>query len=143
MLKIKVTEKSGASIEYQGDESLIAKLSEMGHGKPERVVLHKDELGAEPYDDADVLEELQVEIKASPVAPPVIQKQVKLRSEYTVEVEDVSAQHSLAECYRNRKAEYPTAEDFLNAYFDGGPTALEALHEIRLLVKAKYPKPGI
>ena len=113
MLKIKVTEKSGASIEYQGDESLIAKLSEMGHGLPERPEL--DETG-------------------NPTG-------VILPAEYTIEIEDITAEHELAECIKKRKAEYPSAEEFLNAFFDGGDEAVAELQAKRLAIKAKYPKP--
>ena len=74
-------------------------------GKPERWVLHKDEPMAEAYDDADVLEERTDEIEpaveavlddqgveVSPAVPAVVQKWVKLKSEYTVEIEDITAQ---------------------------------------------------
>lgn len=74
-------------------------------GKPERWVLHKDELGAEAYDEADVLEEVIEEIhpaveavlddqgvEVSPAVPAVTQKKVKLKAEYTVEIEDITAQ---------------------------------------------------
>lgn len=87
MKKIKVTEKSGASIEYRGDESLLQRLTELGHGLPERWVLHKDEPMAQAYDDADVLEE---EMRDG--SEGVSQKWVKLKAEYTVEVTDISAQ---------------------------------------------------
>ncbi len=106
MLKIKVTEKSGASVTYSGELSLVDRLSELGHGLPERWVLHKDELMAEAsYDDADVLEEEMREltpaveaildeqgVEVSPAVPAVMQKYVKLKSEYTVEIEDITAQ---------------------------------------------------
>ena len=123
-------------------------------GKPERTVLHKDEQGAEPYDDADVLEEILVElqpaidvvlddqgVEVSPAVPAVIQKQVKLKAEYTVEIEDITAQYELEQCIAKRKAEYPSAEEFLNAYFDGGDEAVAELQAKRLAIKAKYPKP--
>lgn len=69
-------------------------------GKPERWVLHKDELGAEAYDEADVLEEKTEEVTHSVVAgegaePSSLvksQKWVKLKAEYTVEIEDITAQ---------------------------------------------------
>jgi len=48
----------------------------------------------------------------------------------------------LEECYKNRMAEYPGIEDFLNAYFDGGEFAVQELQNMRLAVKAKYPKPS-
>jgi hypothetical protein len=65
-----------------------------------------------------------------------------LPAEYTVEITDISAEHALEECISKRKSEYPSAEEFLNAFFDGGEAALAELQAKRLLVKAKYPKPS-
>jgi hypothetical protein len=61
MLKIKVTEKSGAFLEYLSES--VLNYSALGHGRPERWVLHKDDRMpmAEGYDEADVLEERIVE----------------------------------------------------------------------------------
>ena len=83
-------------------------------GKPERWVPHKDEGGE--YDEADVLDERIIELSpGSPLIPeqpavyeggslvseavPMIpevqaitQKQVKLRAEYSVQIEDISQQ---------------------------------------------------
>lgn len=83
-------------------------------GLPERWVPHKDEGGS--YDDADVLDErieilvpavpyqeevpavysggnlIAEEIPAVPEVPAVMQKQVKLKAEYTVEIIDITAQ---------------------------------------------------
>jgi len=115
---------------------LDALLASGACGKPERWVLHKDEPMAEAYDDADVLEE---EIR--PNLDGSEQKWVKLKAEYTVEIEDITAQHALAEVIAKRRAEYPSAEEFLNAYFDGGQAALDELQAARLAIKAKYPKP--
>ena len=106
-------------------------------GKPERWVLHKDEAASlESYDDSDVLEE-----EMRDTLDGVAQKWVKLKAEYTVEIEDITAQHALAEVIAKRVAEYPSPEEFLNAFFDGGQAALDALQAARLAVKAKYPKP--
>lgn len=108
-------------------------------GKPERWVPHKDEqvlFEKEEYDDADVLEEKLVEVLAG-----VFQKQVKLRAQYVVEIIDITAEHALKYCIQNRKMEYPSPEEFMNAFFDGGQAALDALQAKRLEVKAKYPKP--
>lgn len=66
---------------------------------------------------------------------------VILPAEYTIEIEDITAQYALAECISKRVSEYPTAADFLNAFFDGGQPALDALQAKRLAIKAKYPKP--
>ena len=65
-----------------------------------------------------------------------------LPAEYTVEITDISAEYALAEVIKNRISEYPSAEEFLNAFFDGGEAALAELQAKRLLVKAKYPKPS-
>jgi hypothetical protein len=65
-----------------------------------------------------------------------------LPEEYTVEITDISAEYALAEVIKNRVSEYPSAEEFLNAFFDGGEVALAELQAKRLLVKAKYPKPS-
>lgn len=148
MLKIKVTEKSGASIEYQSLVELD--YSALGHGKPERWVP-----ASEAHDPADVLETEQREVVparteernengvvTSVVIPAVMQEFVKLKAEYTVEIQDISLQYQLSQCIQSRKAEYPSPEDFMNAYFDGGQAGLDALQELRLAVKAKYPKPG-
>jgi len=123
-------------------------------GKPERWVLHKDEPVAEAYDDTDVLEEKLHEltpaieavlddqgVEVSPAVPAVMQKLVKLRAEYTVIVEDITTQYELDQAIIKRKAEYPTAEEFMNAFFDGGDDAIASLQEKRLLIKQKYPKP--
>ena len=163
MKKIKVTEKSGASIEYINDGEVLERLSQMGHGLPERWVPHKDEGGS--YDEADVIDErivelvpevplvpakpavydngnlISEEVPEVPAVPAVVQKQVKLKAEYSVEIVDISAQVALENCMAARKAEYPTAEEFLNAFFDGGEAGLEALRAKRLAIKQKHPKP--
>ena len=64
-----------------------------------------------------------------------------LPDEYTVEITDISAEYALQECIQKRKAEYPSPEEFMNAYFDGGEAALQAMSASRLAVKQKYPKP--
>lgn len=94
MLKIKVTEKSGASIEYQSETMIDP--SKMGHGSPE---------------------------------------------DYTIEVEDISHEHAMAQCLAARKAAYPSPEEFMNAFFDGGQDSLNALQLKRLEIKAAHPKP--
>jgi hypothetical protein len=104
-------------------------------GKPERFVLHKDEPMAEVYDDVDVLEE---KVEQDPLG--VERKYVKLKAEYTIEIEDITEQHNLQQVIAKRKAEYPSAEEFMNAFFDGGDEALAALQAKRLEIKAKYPK---
>lgn len=106
-------------------------------GKAERLVPHKDEPLAEPYDEADVLEEKVVIDDLGQE-----KKFVLLKAEYTIEIEDISAKYALEQVLAKRKSEYPSAEEFLNAYFDGGPEALGVLQMKRLEIKAKYPKPG-
>lgn len=104
-------------------------------GKPERFVLHKDELGAEAYEDSDVIEE-----KVEQDSLGVERKYVKLKAEYTISIEDITEEHNLQQVIAKRKAEYPSAEEFMNAFFDGGDEAIAALQAKRLEIKAKYPK---
>jgi hypothetical protein len=66
----------------------------------------------------------------------------KIPAEYTIEIIDITNEHALQECIQKRKMEYPTAEEFMNAYFDGDEEALQALQAKRLAIKAKYPKPN-
>jgi hypothetical protein len=61
--------------------------------------------------------------------------------EYTVEEIDISAEYALAEVIKNRVAEYPSPAEFMNAFFDGGESAIAELQTKRLAIKAKYPKP--
>jgi hypothetical protein len=61
--------------------------------------------------------------------------------EYSVEVTDISYEYDLAQCIAARKAAYPSPEEFMNAYFDGGEQAIEVLRHIRLTIKAAHPKP--
>jgi hypothetical protein len=64
MFKIRVTEKTGMVSEYTGTIELVTRLTEMGHGLPERPEL--DEMG-------------------QPTG-------VILPAEYTIEIEDITAQ---------------------------------------------------
>lgn len=140
MLKIKVTEKSGASLEYLSETLLD--MSKFGHGRPERwqkeYKQFDPEPGVEAYDPADVIAE---EDRPSPVDPSQLEHWVKLRADYTVEVQDITVEWETSEAIRKRKAEYPSPEDFMNAFFDGGQSALDDLQALRLVIKAKYPKP--
>lgn len=54
---------------------------------------------------------------------------------------DHSYEYDLQVCLNNRKSKYPSAEEFLNAYFDGGQEELNNLELKRLAVKAEFPKP--
>lgn len=110
---------------------------EPSFGKPERLVPHKDAPGAESYAEEDVLEEKIVIDDLG-----VEKKFVKLKAEYTIEIEDISSQYALEQVIMKRKLEYPSPEEFLDAMFDGGGEAIEKLKQRRLAIKAKYPKPG-
>jgi hypothetical protein len=57
------------------------------------------------------------------------------------EYHELSYEDKLQECFHKRKSEYPSPEDFMNAWFDGGAEVLNNLELKRLAVKAKYPKP--
>jgi hypothetical protein len=53
----------------------------------------------------------------------------------------ISYEDELQECFTKRKAEYPSPEEFMNAWFDGKIEALNDMELKRLAIKAKYPKP--
>ena len=59
------------------------------------------------------------------------------------EYHDLSYEDKLQKCFNNRKSEYPSPEDFMNAWFDGRVEGLNNLELKRLAVKAKYPKPSL
>ncbi len=139
-----------AGAEMEDPAAWIADCVEHDYwGKKERLVPQD-----EPHEASDVLEEVDVvmspEIPAvmndageivQEAIPAVVKKHVKLRAQYTVEIVDVTAEWELDECIQSRKDEYPSPEEFMNAYFDGGEAALDALRQSRLAVKTKYPKP--
>ena len=56
----------------------------------------------------------------------------------TVTYSDITYYKLLEGCIGSRKEKYPTPEDFLNAWFDGGIDDLELR---RMAIKATYPKP--
>jgi hypothetical protein len=91
MKKFIVTKKDGslAALFQAHSISEQESLNSVHHfwGLPERWVLHKDESMAEAYDEADVLEE-----EMRDTLDGVAQKWVKLKAEYTVEIEDITAQ---------------------------------------------------
>ena len=66
-----------------------------------------------------------------------------LPAEYEIVIENLeeNPQWLLEQAIQKRRLEYPSAEEFLNAFFDGGDEALEALKNKRLQIKSKYPKP--
>lgn len=125
-------------------------------GEDERIV---DDIDGS-YDPDDVIEKYSVTIKEPVIAyemkpdengvmvevpfelePGIYENKVKLKAQYTIEILDISYEHELNQVINNRKSEYPTMEEFLNAYFDGGEIAVQELQNKRLEVKAKYPKP--
>jgi len=124
MKKYTVFKKDG-SIGYVGIEEnptlMIESIGEQGFcGKPERLVPQ-----SEPHDEADVLAVEQVEVQAAIPAvldsegnileaevPAVVVPHVHLRAEYTVEVQDISAQ--LEQERINREAlEYLASTDWM------------------------------
>jgi hypothetical protein len=92
MNRYKVTDKTGASIEYIAPAPLD--WTALGLG-----------LGARP--------------EIGPDGQPTGNT---LPAEYTVEVTDITYETDLAACIASRIAEYPTAGDYLNAVFDGSPS---------------------
>ena len=89
MKKVSITRTNGATAgaEMLDPTQWIAEcVAGNVWGKPERWVLHKDEPMAEAYDEVDVLEERIVD-----GLDGASHKEVKLKAEYTVEIEDISA----------------------------------------------------
>lgn len=109
-------------------------------GKPERWQPEKNGDSSPLIPDYDLEDVIDSEDRPDPVTGELVHW-VKLRAEYTIEIEDITYDHDLAECMKNRIKEYPRPEDFMNAFFDGGQDALDELQALRLAIKAKYPKP--
>lgn len=112
MKKYTIFKKNG-SVGYVGIEqdpvAMIQSIGEQGFcGKPERWAP-----ASEAHDPADVLETEQREVQlAEGEQPAVMQEWVKLRAEYTVEIQDISAQ--LEQERTNREAlEYLASTDWM------------------------------
>lgn len=135
MKKVIIQNNSGielAKAEMQDPSEWIADcISNNSWGKPERWILE----GSEQVDPSDILE-TEARDKYGE-----LKTYIKLKAEYTIQVLDVTFEKDLEDCIQNRIRAYPSPQDFLNAYFDGGADALELLKQKRLEVKAKYPKP--
>lgn len=149
MLKIKVIEKSGAFCEYISEKDLLEKIHLLGHGQPERWV---DSNSFEITED-NIIDTRNVIIApeipeiindageiVQEFIPAVLKKEVKLKADYTIEITDVTKEFNEITSIIKRRKEYPTPEEFMNAYFDGGEIAVNELQEKRLKIKSKYPK---
>ena len=71
---------------------------------------------------------------------------VQLRATYTVEVIDLTLdlEYLLEQCYKNRKAAYPSLGDFADAYYhtqNGNNVPMTAWLAAQAAVKVQYPKP--
>lgn len=111
MKRFKITKNSGEVFEYISEEALD--WTALGLGLSER----------------------------SEIGPDGEPTGLMLPAEYTVEIEDISYDHDLSQVLAKRKSLYPSPEEFLNAFFDGGESAIEELRQLRLAVKAANPKP--
>ena len=60
----------------------------------------------------------------------------------TVEVQDITYQKALAECHKNRAANYPDIGQIVEAILENDQQAINALKQQRALVKAQFPKPN-
>lgn len=144
-VKIRNRKYTDPSINWDFEAEIVEpKLSEILKyeicGKPERWQPEKNGDSSPLITDYDIEDVIDSEDRPDPVTGELVHW-VKLRAEYTIEIEDITYEHDLAECIRKRVLEYPSASDFLNAFFDGGQDALDELHALRLAIKAKYPKP--
>jgi hypothetical protein len=71
---------------------------------------------------------------------------VQLRATYTVEIIDLSVDptYLLEQCYKNRKAAYPTITDFADAYYhsqNGNNAPMTEWLAAQEAVKVQFPKP--
>lgn len=63
------------------------------------------------------------------------------KEEVEAEIQRQIEEYNFNEYQRNRKAEYPPVEDFLDAIVKGDEAQKQAYIDACLAVKAKYPKP--
>ena len=138
MKKIKIKNLSGnvtnRAVMEDPTEWIAKSVSSNEWGLPERWVPHKDDGGF--YNDADVLDERMAEIvpavpfqpeipavyeggnliseaiPAVPEVPALMQKQAKLRAEYTIEITDISQQIE-QERINNEALAYLASTDWL------------------------------
>jgi hypothetical protein len=131
MKKIIVTEKTGKIWEYINDGEVIDGLHLLGHGLPERVV--HDVQGA--YNEEDVIDKLESINEFNEIV-----KQVKLKAEYTVEVEDITAK--LAQEQINKEAqEYLDSTDwYIIREMDAGISCPSEIKTLRANARASIIK---
>jgi hypothetical protein len=67
-----------------------------------------------------------------------LQLWIRLASQYTIEITDITYDYELNQCLENRAREYPSPADFMDAFFDGSTDDIKLKRD---QVKAKYPKP--
>lgn len=86
------------------------------------------------YDPQDVIGREERDIGGK----GILSTWVKLRADYTIEITDITYENDLKNCLAKRIAEYPTIDEFMDAFFDGG---MDDLIQRRLDIKSKYPLP--
>lgn len=147
-------------------------------GKPERWVLHKDELGAEAYDDADVLEEKTEEVQPpvdavvelveaaveakeaildedgnileeaieakeavyreiSPAQAAITRKLVKLKSEFTVEIEDITEKVAQEKINSESLSYLASTDWYIIREIDSGTPCPEEIKQLRAEARSK------
>lgn len=140
MHKVTVKNKKGDVLSVAKVENPSAYISSIValnvFGKPERWCKDSNE-----YSRSDILE-LKDIFKKELDGSRTHELWVRLKAEYIIESIDVTYEHNLNLCIESRKKEYPSLEEFMHTYFDGGKKGLDALKEKRKKVKAKYPKPN-
>lgn len=179
-----ITIKNLAGIQTHGAQmedpsEWIAKcVAQNAWGKPERWVLHKDELGAEVYDEADVLEEkieevqppidavvelveaaveakeavldedgniLEEAIEAkeavyreiSPAQAAITRKLVKLKSEFTVEIEDITEKVAQEKINSESLSYLASTDWYIIREIDSGTPCPEEIKQLRAEARSK------
>lgn len=144
MKRVTITDKSNeliTTVEMDDPSNwLHTNISHNAWGRPERwqqeYKRYESPSWVMPYPLSDVLQD---EDRVNDY--DVIEHWVKLKADYNISIEDITYEYTLAQCYQNRLSEYPTMNEFMNAYFDGGQDALTALQAKRIDTKRRFPKP--
>lgn len=161
-----ITNKSKFETQAEADNWLASHVAKNTFGLPERLVPQADCTEEQLASALELIPEVNQIIPAQDAIelldengqsfdPPQFSEAIpervevispamaRLPAEYTIEIENLeeNPQWLLEQAIQKRRLEYPSAEEFLNAFFDGGDEALEALKNKRLEIKAKYPKP--
>lgn len=134
-------DENGRKVDEAGLKNIHTNAITGRFGKPERWVLESQ---LEDY------EKLITPIDSKKVIVDDIETDdlmFLLPADYTIEILDLDNDYDyqLELCYQNRRKEYPTTEELLEAimekFGENRPEKFNELHSKRMTVKSKFPKP--